>query len=92
MASRLLGPLSLTKELSPNLWCTMTLLPRSPSETTVRCDIYASLKQAGRPPLATVERCKWMLEKELINLSKPVGDQSKAVMRSNFAYKCGGKC
>ncbi|KIX04917.1 uncharacterized protein Z518_05788 [Rhinocladiella mackenziei CBS 650.93] len=84
---RLLGPLSIIKELRPDLWCTMTLLPRSCSEVMVRCDIYA--KEGYTAPANTVDRWKWMLEKEVINLSKPV--VSKTSTNSYFAYQCGGR-
>lgn len=84
--AQLLGPLSMIKELNENLWCTMTLLPRSLSEVVVRCDIYA--KEGRGPPAPTVGRWKWMLEKELNSLSKP--DEVKSG-RSYFAYQCGGE-
>src|SRR5882757_8277664 len=85
--ARLLGPLSIIKELSEDLWCTMTLLPRSSSEVVVQCDIYA--REGHHAPAATVERWKWMLERELINLSTP--EAAKASTGSYFAYQCGGE-
>ncbi|KIV78832.1 hypothetical protein PV11_06442 [Exophiala sideris] len=85
--ARLLGPMSMIKELNEDLWCTMTLLPRSQFEVIVRCDIYA---REGRTPSApTTQRWKWLLEKELNVLSKP--DEAKATGGSYFAYQCGGR-
>ncbi|KAI1616310.1 iron-sulfur cluster-binding protein [Exophiala viscosa] len=85
--ARLLGPMSMIKELNEDLWCTMTLLPRSQSEVIVRCDIYA--KEGTNPSPQTFQRWKWLLEKELNVLSKP--DEAKASGRSYFAYQCGGR-
>ncbi|KAK5327605.1 hypothetical protein LTR93_002990 [Exophiala xenobiotica] len=83
----LLGPLSIVKELDPNLWCTMTLLPRSSSEVVVRCDLYA--KEGYQVPTNAVERWKWMLEKELTQV--PNSDDTRVARGSYFAYKCGGR-
>ncbi|EXJ86090.1 hypothetical protein A1O1_06459 [Capronia coronata CBS 617.96] len=83
----LLGPLSMVKELRAGLWCTMTLLPRSPTEVVVRCDLYA--RKGYQVPARVVEQQKWMLEKELLNLSKP--DTSDKSSRTPFAYQCGGR-
>lgn len=84
---RLLGPLSMIKELDEDLWCTMTLLPSSASESVTRVDIYA--KEGHSVSSATVEKWKWMLEKEIASMSKP--DSEPASARGSFAYECGGK-
>ncbi|KAH0843133.1 hypothetical protein AYO21_03424 [Fonsecaea monophora] len=85
---RLLGPLSIIKELDDDLWCTMVLLPRSSSEVVVRCDFY--LKQGHTAPAKVLEKSKWMLEQELLHLSSP--DENKSATRSPyFAYQCGGR-
>jgi hypothetical protein len=82
----LLGPLSMLKELNGGLWCTITLLPRSATEVLARCDIYA--KEGHQIPAGAVQRQKWMLEKELLNLSKP--DVAGEHTKTYFAYQCGG--
>lgn len=87
--ARLLGPLSLVKELDQDLWCTMTLLPHTFQEVVVRCDIYA--KQGDHQiPTNTVQRWKWLLERELIELSK-IDETTQESSGSYFAYQCGGK-
>ncbi|KIW31524.1 uncharacterized protein PV07_03168 [Cladophialophora immunda] len=85
---RLLGPLSIIKELDNDLWCTLVLLPRSSSEVVVRFDFY--VKEGHAAPAKVVEKSKWMLEQELLNLSRP--DETKSATRSSyFAYQCGGR-
>ncbi|KAJ9639232.1 hypothetical protein H2204_003843 [Knufia peltigerae] len=87
--ARLLGPLSLVKELDQDLWCTMTLLPHTFQEVVVRCDIYA--KQGDHQiPTNTVQRWKWLLERELIELSK-IDETTQESSGSYFAYQCGGR-
>ncbi|KAL2400148.1 hypothetical protein ABEF93_005805 [Exophiala dermatitidis] len=83
----LLGPLSMIRELRQGLWCTMTLLPRSASEVVVRCDIYA--REGHQEPSDVVEREKWLLEKEFLNLPR-TDTRDKASMTA-FAYRCGGR-
>ncbi|OAP54419.1 hypothetical protein AYL99_11520 [Fonsecaea erecta] len=85
---RLLGPLSIIKELDNDLWCTMVLLPRSSSEVVVQCDFY--VKEGRTAPAKVVEKSKWMLEQELVNLSRPE-DARGSPRSSYFAYQCGGR-
>lgn len=85
--ARLLGPLSLVKELDQDLWCTLTLLPHTSQEVVVRCDIYA--KEGDAVPTNTVQKWKWLLERELTQLSK--SDETPESTGSYFAYQCGGK-
>ncbi|KIW13214.1 hypothetical protein PV08_08401 [Exophiala spinifera] len=97
--ARLLGPLSLVKELDQDLWCTLTLLPHSSQEVVVRCDIYAKQGDQQTPTNNNnnnnnnaVQRWKWLLERELMQLSK--SDQTQAsppAAGSYFAYQCGGR-
>jgi hypothetical protein len=84
---RLLGPLSIAKELDEQLWCTLTLLPSTVTSSTVRIDVFA--KAGKHVPKASLERWIWMLQEEV---------KSVAVMRvarqkvdSEFAYECGGE-
>ncbi|KAL6251416.1 hypothetical protein RBB50_001625 [Rhinocladiella similis] len=85
--ARLLGPLSLVKELDQDLWCTLTLLPHTSQEVVVRCDIYA--KEGDAVPTNTVQKWKWLLERELTQLSK--SDETPESTGSYFAYQCGGR-
>lgn len=64
----------------------MTLLPRSPIEVVVRCDLYA--KEGYQTQSAVVERQKWMLEKELLGLLQ--ANVSHKSTKTSFAYQCGG--
>lgn len=67
----------------------MVLLPRTSSEVVVRCDIYA--KEGYVAPSGTVEKWKWMLEKEIVSLSQPVDDVATKSARAFFSYQCGGE-
>ena len=86
---RLLGPLSIIKELDNDLWCTLVLLPRSSSEVLMRCDFYT--KEGRVTPLKTIEKWKWMLNQEWMSKAK-LETEEDSMGSQNFAYQCGGKC
>jgi nitrite reductase/ring-hydroxylating ferredoxin subunit len=86
---RLLGPLTIIKELDDDLWCTMVLLPRSSSEVIVRCDLYA--KEGHVAPVKTLEKWKWMLKQELMTITRSGAEEKSSTSSKYFAYQCGGR-
>lgn len=86
---RLLGPLSIIKELDDDLWCTMVLLPRSSTEVQVRADLYA--KEGHVASAKASEKWKWMLNQELLNKLRSDVDEKSSKGSNYFAYQCGGK-
>lgn len=84
----LLGPLSMVKEMDGDFWYTVTLLPRSFSEVTVRCDLYG--KEGHKISPAIIEKCKSGLKAKVSVLTEP--QRVKENSRSYFSYQCGGEC
>lgn len=76
----------MVKEIGSDLWCTITLLPCSFSEVTIRCDLYGN--EGQKIPSNITEKCKGGLKAYISELTKlqGVGENS----RSYFAYQCGG--
>jgi len=78
----------MVKEMNDDLWYTVTLLPRSFSEVTVRCDLYG--KEGHKISSSMIEKCKSRLKAKVSVLTAPQGIKENS--RSYFAYQCGGKC
>jgi hypothetical protein len=76
----------MVKEMSSDIWCTITLLPSSFSAVTIRCDLYG--KEGQQIPTSIIEKYKGELQVYISGLTKlrGVGENS----RSYFAYQCGG--
>ena len=86
-AVRLLGPLSVAKDLDDDLWSTVTLLPVSPSVSVVRMDLYS--KPGHKVDSNRVRSWRWMLE-ELIR-SIVTTESRTDPTHVGFSYECGGK-
>ena len=83
----LLGPLSVAIELDPSVWATVTVLPRSMLESSLRIDLYS---QEGRQlSKAAIDRWRWSLEEEMT----AVGEKTlpNGYTRAGYSYECGGK-
>ncbi|KEF57205.1 uncharacterized protein A1O9_07395 [Exophiala aquamarina CBS 119918] len=83
----LLGPLSVVKEMHSEVWYTVTLLPHSFAEVTVRCDLYR--KEGHKISPTVIEKCKSELKAEISVLTELQGARDNS--RSYFAYQCGGR-
>lgn len=82
---KLLGSLSLLKELEEDVWCTITLVPKSAAETEIKCDLY---EQEGKVmPHRSLQKCKVQLAKEV----NAMASDQKPSMLADFSYECGGK-
>jgi hypothetical protein len=84
---RLLGPLSLVRELDEKLWCTMSVLPISATQTEVRCDFHGEGVAVQKIALD-----KW--RKAVASEIEAIQGSSADVALSSspsFAYECGGK-
>jgi len=85
---RLLGPLSLVRELDEKLWCTMSVLPISATQTEVRCDFHGGEGVAVQKIALDKWRKAVASEIEAIQTSSADAALSSS---SSFAYECGGK-
>jgi hypothetical protein len=84
-AVRLLGPLSIAKDLDDDVWSTLTLFPTSNPESSVRIDLYSKPDQNVSQKAA--EKWVWMLEQEVKAMS--LNDVSGSGITA-FSYECGG--
>ncbi|KIV88954.1 hypothetical protein PV10_08579 [Exophiala mesophila] len=85
--TRLLGPLSIVKEVNSDLWYTMIIVPISTAEVSIRCDLYS--RQESKTSSGTAEKWEWMVKQEIMALTPSNGQEDSP--RQSFAYECGGR-
>ena len=69
------------------MWGTVTVIPKSESESTLRIDLFGS--EDKQPAKAAVEKWRWFLEQEMTAVGAQ--DSTGRGSRTGFSYECGGE-